>query len=80
MAARSIRNMRQGPGAPMGRLGVQPARAPHFGRPVMTKSPMVRPSTPPGLPPGNPTAVQGPIPVSPGMGPPNIGPAAPKGI
>ena len=60
----------------MGRLGIQPARAPHFGRPVMTKGPMVRPTAPMGLPQGNPTAVQGPIPVNP-AGPMNTGPIAP---
>jgi hypothetical protein len=65
------------PGKPMGRLGIQPAKAPHFGRPVMSKAgPMVRAATPKGLPAGNPTAVQGPIPVNP-AGPMDTGPVMP---
>jgi hypothetical protein len=64
------------PGKPMGRLGIQPAKAPHFGRPVMSKAAMVRAATPMGLPAGNPTAVQGPIPANP-AGPMNTGPVVP---
>lgn len=79
MAARGIRDMRMGPGAHMGRLGIEPARAPHFGRPVMTKNPMVRPAAPAGMAVGNPPAVQGPIPANP-AGPPAIGPSAPQGL
>jgi hypothetical protein len=84
MAARGIRDSRM-----MGRPGVQVARGPKLGHPVMTHNPMVRPVAPVGLrqpvmpqvapvsaPAGMPAGLQGPVPVNP-AGPTNIQPIAP---
>lgn len=85
MAARGIRDLRQGNHRP----GIQPSRGPHLGRPVMTHQPMISPVAPVNLqqprppmqspvsaPAGMPPGLQGPQPVMP-QGPANIGPAGP---
>ena len=85
MAARGIRDLRQGPSRP----GIQPGRNPHLGRPVMSSQPMIRPTAPVNLrqpavphvspvaaPAGMPPGLQGPTPVNP-AGPMNVMPASP---
>jgi len=86
MAARGIRDSRM---TGMARPGVQVARGPKLGHPVMARGPMVRPMAPVGMrqpvvphiapvgvPAGMPAGLQGPTPVNP-AGPMNVQPLAP---
>lgn len=77
MAARGIRDTRMNPGRLVGRTGIQPARAPHYGRPVMTNQHMIAPASPPHVPVGMPPGIQGPQPVAP-QGPGMVAPMNPR--